>query len=167
MFREEIDENQIKDILKPFKQENWKKLLKREKKAMVMEFANYQNRILKIENKPKIKYYSEKNDPYISENTEGSCGYYSEGTKTVYINTTCLKDNLLIVEVVAHEYRHCYQHEKANNPKNGTDKLWRENLDNFLSPIKCALENYQSQPTEIDAKDWGEKFATILNGLEL
>ena len=37
-------------------------------------------------------------------------------------------------DTIAHESRHCWQHERADNPQTGQDQQFKENFDNYIRP---------------------------------
>ena len=63
---------------------------------------------------------------------------------TIYINRYTTGDAAETVDTVAHESRHCWQYERAENPQTEQDYALKENLEHYTSPDE-DLEGYLNQ----------------------
>ncbi|HTK09754.1 MAG TPA: hypothetical protein VL485_21460, partial [Ktedonobacteraceae bacterium] len=101
-------------------------------------------------------------------------GYFREenGTKFVTINHTALGSDEYseeeVLEALAHEVRHSYQHDMMlQDPatQSASDRelaqKWRENNENYNNG-EDDLETYKNQPVEVDAREWAVAFMTKL-----
>jgi len=95
---------------------------------------------------------------------EGCYGYRnSEG---ITINSACFESGDLselreLVDTLAHEHRHEYQHEAIANPERfgiSEEKAleWQQNFDDYISDIDDP-EGYWNQPVERDAREFADK----------
>ena len=64
-------------------------------------------------------------------------------------------DSAETADTIAHESRHCWQHERADNPQIEEDYEFRENFDNYIRPEDDFYE-YQNQPVEVDAREYAQ-----------
>lgn len=68
-----------------------------------------------------------------------------------------------LVEAVAHEGRHAYQHYAVDNPGFHPDaeevERWRHNFDDVLSAEEYGYQRYRTQPIEVDASEYAEAVA--------
>ena len=69
-----------------------------------------------------------------------------------------------IVDTIAHETWHAYQHQRANILENKHDYLYKLNFDNYISPTslgdgKCLFfTDYQEQLVEAEARAFASLF---------
>jgi hypothetical protein len=97
-------------------------------------------------------------------------GVYSPGiifglfrSMTVDIDNVKGNDPFTILDTVAHETRHQYQHYLVEHPdqrpadiSEDQIKAWKENFDNYKR-AEDDFEAYRNQPVEKDAREFGEK----------
>lgn len=97
-------------------------------------------------------------------------GSYSPGiifglfsSMTVDIDNVKDNDPFSLLDTVAHETRHQYQHYLVDNPDKRPDnisedqiKAWKENFNNYMK-FEDDVEAYRNQPVEKDAREFGEK----------
>lgn len=102
--------------------------------------------------------------PVVVANIPGENGHYDPITRSITLNPTRLGDSkfrLNLVDTIAHEGRHAYQHyaiEHAGfHPKEDEVKVWRENMKpgNYIDGKKEGLLAYRLQPVEADAWRYG------------
>ena len=119
-----VDEAKVAEVLSPFKQDNWEQLSINEQKQAVEKLADYNAEILGIEDKPRIVYY----------NVDDPCNFggYSEKQNTIYINEYNMHDAAETADTISHEYRHKYQHERANKLETQKDLEFKEGFDNYI-----------------------------------
>ena len=142
-----VDEAKAAEILSPFKQGNWEQLSIKEQKQAVVKLADYNAEILGVEDKPRIVYY----------NAEDPCdfGGYSAKQNAIYINEYNMHDAAETADTISHEYRHKYQHERAEKLETERDLEFKDGFDNYI----CAEDDYQgykNQLVESDARDYAQ-----------
>ena len=147
---------QADQVLRDFKGENWEQLSLDDRKNAIYGLADYNAGTLGLENKPGIEYYNNE-DP-------GDFGGYSEADNVIYINEYNLYDSVETADTIAHEMRHCYQHERAMNPASEQDHLFRENFNNYI-PAQRDYDAYQQQLVESDAREYAQQFKDHINRL--
>ncbi len=142
-----IDEAKAAEVLSPFKQGNWEQLSVKEQKQAVEKLANYNAEILGVEDKPRIVYY----------NTEDPCdfGGYSAKQNAIYINEYNMYDAAETADTISHEYRHKYQHERADKLETERDLEFKEGFDNYIR-AEDDYQGYKEQLVESDARDYAQ-----------
>lgn len=148
-----IDEAKASEVLSPFKQEKWEQLSVQEKKQAVEKLADYNAEILGIEDKPQIVFFNKPPKDGMIER-----GYYDPNNNSIFINEHCLNDSANIADTVSHEYRHKYQHQRADILENERDLAFRENFDNYQSAGNdyASYLAYRNQLVEVDARAYGQ-----------
>ena len=142
-----IDETRAEAVLEQFDQNTWEQLTVREQKKAIDELADYNADLLGVEDKPQIIYYN------IEDPTD--FGGYSEELNAIYINEYNLGDAEETVDTISHEYRHKYQHERAERLENERDLEFKESFDNYIRP-EDDFAAYQDQLVEADAREYAE-----------
>ena len=142
-----VDEAKVAEVLSPFKQDNWEQLSINEQKQAVEKLADYNAEILGIEDKPRIVYY----------NVDDPCNFggYSEKQNTIYINEYNMHDAAETADTISHEYRHKYQHERANKLETQKDLEFKEGFDNYIY-AEDDYQGYKEQLIESDARDYAQ-----------
>jgi len=148
-----VDEAKASEVLSPFKQEKWEQLSVQEKKQAVEKLADYNAEILGVEDNPKIVFFNKPPKDGMVER-----GYYDQNNNSIFINEYCLNDSESIADTVSHEYRHKYQHQRADKLENERDLAFRENFDNYQSPGNdyASYMAYRNQLVEVDARAYGQ-----------
>ena len=139
--------SETRENLGAFEQNKWDNLSQVEKEQAVEELRDSIAEDLQLENKPNIAYYNNE-DP-------GDYGGYAASTNTIYINRSNMGDAAETADTIAHESRHCWQHERADNPQTEQDYQFKENFDDYVRPEDDFYE-YQNQPVEADARDYAQ-----------
>lgn len=142
-----IDETRTESVLERFDQNTWEQLTVREQKKSIEDLAEYNADLLGVEDKPQIIYYN------IEDPTD--FGGYSEELNAIYINEYNIGDAEETVDTISHEYRHKYQHERAEKLENERDLEFKENFDNYIRP-EDDFAAYQDQLVEADAREYAE-----------
>ena len=142
-----IDEAKASEILSPFKQEKWEQLSVQEQKQAIEKLADYNAEILGVEDKPRIVYY----------NAEDPCDYggYSAKQNTIYINEYNMNDAAETADTISHEYRHKYQHERADKLETERDLEFKEGFDNYIR-AEDDYRGYKEQLVESDARAYAQ-----------
>lgn len=141
------DEEKAAEILSPFNQKSWDKLTVSEQKQAVARLADYNAEILGVEDKPKIVYYNVE-DPK-------DFGGYSEKYNVIFINEYNMGDAAETADTISHEYRHKYQHERAEKLENERDLSFKEGFDNYVAP-EDDYRRYRDQAVEADARAYAD-----------
>lgn len=142
-----IDEAKASEVLSPFKQGNWEHLTIQEQKQAVEKLADYNAELLGVEGKPKIIYYK----------TEDPCdfGGYSAKQNAIYINEYNMHDAAETADTISHEYRHKYQHERAEKLETERDLEFKEGSDNYIR-AEDDYQGYKEQLVEADARAYAQ-----------
>ncbi len=148
-----VDEAKASEVLSPFKQDNWEQLSVKEQKQAVEKLADYNAEILGVEDKPQIVFFNKPPKDVMIER-----GYYDPNNNSIFINEHCLNDSTGIADTVSHEYRHKYQHQRADKLENERDLAFRENFDNYQSAGNdyASYSAYRNQLVEVDARAYGQ-----------
>ena len=139
--------NETRECLGAFAPEKWDDLPQVEKEQALETLRDHIANDLGIQNKPQIEYY---NNPDKSD-----FGGYAASTNTIYINRFNMDDAKETADTVAHETRHCWQHERADDPKTEQDLRFKDNFDDYIQP-EDDFAAYQAQPVESDARAYAE-----------
>lgn len=142
-----IDETKAKEVLSEFQQERWEKLTVEEQKEAIEKLGDYNAEILGVEEKPSIIYY-EKRDP-------SAFGGFSERENAIYINEYNMGNASETADTISHEYRHCYQHMRAEKLENERDFAFKEGFENYIRP-EDDYAGYKEQLVEADAREYAE-----------
>ena len=145
--------SETRENLGAFEQNNWDNLSQVEKEQAVEILRDSIAEDLQLENKPNIAYYNNE-DP-------GDHGGYAASNNTIYINRFNMGDAAETADTVAHESRHCWQHERADNPQTEQDQQFKENFDDYTRP-EDNFEEYLNQPVEQDARDYAEQVRDLI-----
>jgi len=145
--------SETRENLGAFEQTNWDNLSQSEKEQAVEKLRDSIAEDLQLENKPNIAYYNNED--------RGDYGGYAASTNTIYINRYNMGDATETVDTIAHESRHCWQHERADNPQTEQDYRFKENFDNYVRPEDDYRE-YKNQIVESDARE----YATLVREAE-
>lgn len=158
-----VDESKAAEVLSPFKQGNWEQLSINEQKQAIEKLADYNAEILGVEDKPRIVFF---NKPPQDGKIER--GNYDPTNNSIFINEYCLNDSAGIADTVSHEYRHKYQHLRADKLENERDLAFRENFDNYQSPGNdyASYSAYRNQLVEVDARAYGQAIKDKITSTE-
>lgn len=159
-FEDEFDfdfelDNEIQVVLDRFGAAQWERLTDSEKVEAIKELAAVIDKKLGIEENPEIQFYNGR---------DGSCGAYVPGENKVEINRNTMDDPREVVDTVAHEMRHAYQHQRAGLQETWQDMLYKINFENYISPIPLAdgkylfFTDYQDQLVEVEARAFANIF---------
>lgn len=137
--------NEVKDSLENFNQERWERMSPEEQKEAITELRDCVATDLELDNKPEVKFYD------VPDSTD--FGGYSAKENAIYINEYNMGEARETADTIAHESRHCWQHERAENPQTEQDYEFKENFEDYVSPSDDYQE-YKNQPVEVDAKQY-------------
>lgn len=138
----------------------WNELSEEEKADMLQELSDSISELLCIEESPLVAYY---------EGDLGDCGFYSYMDNTVNLNTIYFNTPEKLIEIVSHEIRHAYQHQRAEICENYVDMLYKCNFDNYILPVPLPdgtylfFTDYQDQFVETEARAYSKAFMEAIN----
>lgn len=150
-----ISGTEVQIVLDRFGAAKWERLTDSAKVEAIQELATVIGKKLRIEEKPEIQFYSDR---------DGSCGAYVPGDNKVEINRNIMNDPKEVIDTVAHEMRHAYQHQRAGLQETWQDMLYKINFENYISPIPLAdgkylfFTDYQDQLVEAEARAFANIF---------
>lgn len=153
-FEFELDD-EIQSVLACFDSGKWEKSSQKEKMAAIGELAAVIGKRLGLDETPFIRVYA---------GLDSSCGAYLPAENAIEINSSILFDAKEVVDTVAHEIRHAYQHQRAMCQETLQDKLYQLNFENYISPIPLAdgkylfFTDYQDQLVEAEARAFANIF---------
>ena len=156
-FDFEISDDII-ELLQKIKGSEWAYLDDAEKADTIEALSDKISEMLGLKERPDISYYdADKND----------CGVYNQATHSVELNRSLLNDPDELIDTIAHELRHAYQHQKAMIPESELDLLYRVNFDNYISPLPLGdgkflfFTDYQDQLVEVEARAFAKQFSKM------
>ena len=147
-------DTRLQEIMTEFEGEKWDKLSESEKIEVMDTLVSYLCDVLGIENKPALRFF---------EDDENICGAFNPQTNTIDVNKNTLNNPKEIVDTLAHEARHAYQHQRAAIGETDTDKLYAFNFANYISPSmidNCYIFfwDYEEQFVEAEARAFANLF---------
>lgn len=146
---------ELRDNLDEFAPQRWEHLSIDEKLQNINKFSETLAKKLSLKEPPAIMLFP---------GPEGSCGAYNPTTNTVTINHTLFSDPVELVDTIAHETWHAYQHQRANMMENKQDYLYKLNFSNYISPQALGdgkylfFPDYQQQLVEAEARAFANIF---------
>lgn len=143
----EIDSN-LEKSLKPFEQENWDNLNLEQREKAIYDLRDAISDNLDIQNIPDVSFYSNEDLT--------DYGGYSYANNTIYINESNINDSKETADTIAHESRHCWQHEYADKSDSSLAQEFRENFDDYIRP-EDDYRGYKNQPVEADAREYASE----------
>lgn len=144
----------LKRSLEPFNQSKWDIMSFDERKEAVAKLANSVAKDLGLENQPDVKYY-QSDEP-------GDFGGFSASENSIYINANNMDDAVETADTIAHESRHCWQHEYAEKSDSALAQEFRENFEDYVRP-EDDYRGYKNQPVEKDARDYASGVTSIID----
>lgn len=152
--------SELKDLLKSkrYSKKTWKKATVVEREQILKDLFEEMQDIYGVSLK-KIEF-----TPIESEPGYTIYGYYEDTSKLICINSDLLSKSSnydKIMDTMAHEMRHAYQHAVVDNPEKykvdeKTVDEWSENFNDYKTTDVDGYAAYRDQPIEKDAR----KFAS-------
>ena len=139
--------DELKNALEPFEQSNWDNMSPEQQKEAVSELRDSVADDLGLQEKPTVKYYNNDDDT--------DFGGYSPSENAIYINEHNMGDAKETADTIAHESRHCWQHDIADNSDNPQAQAFKENFDDYIRP-EDDYRGYRNQPVEADAREYAK-----------
>ena len=148
----------IVELLQDIKDIEWIYLDEDEKMDMIDSLSGKISKMLELKEQPDVIYYDADAD---------DCGSYNRATNSIELNRCLLFDPGELIDTIAHELRHAYQHQKAMAPESRIDLLYRINFENYISPICLGdgkflfITDYQDQLVEVEARAFAKQFSGV------
>lgn len=153
-FDFEIDKG-LQSILEQFDSPEWSSYSDDEKLGIIEQFVTALADRLGINDVPEIAFF---------EGAPTSLGAFSPADNCVNINADLLTHPQVLKEVIPHEMRHAYQHQRADIQETWMDLLYFINFDNYISPVRLSdstclyFADYQGQLVEAEARAFANLF---------
>ena len=153
-FDFELDD-EIQTVLDRFGASKWERMSDSERTEAISDLAAVIGKKLGINEIPEIQFH---------DSRDGACGAYLPGENKIEINRNTMSDPREVVDTVAHEMRHVYQHQRACLQETWLDTLYKVNFENYISPIPLAdgkylfFTDYQDQLVEAEARAFANIF---------
>ncbi len=145
----------LSEGLEDFNDDKWSRMTEAEQIKTIKDFSSALSEKLGLVSPPTIAFFNGPRD---------SCGAYNPGTNGITINRALFDDPAEIVDTIAHETWHAYQHQRANILENKHDYLYKLNFDNYISPTSLGdgkylfFTDYQEQLVEAEARAFASLF---------
>lgn len=163
-FEDELDidfeiNDKLSAILEKFKADEWKTLDVADKLPVIKEFVNALGKELGLDKIPDILLADDEDDAY---------GFFDARNNSIVLNSNFFSDASELVNTIAHEVRHAYQHMRADILDTWEDALYKVNFDNYISPIPLPeggwlfFTDYLHQYVEVDARAFASIFTEAI-----
>lgn len=156
-FDFEISDDII-ELIQKIKSFEWSYLDEDEKDDVIESLAKKISDFLELDDRTDISYY---------DADENDCGAYNQATNSIELNRNLLRNPVELIDTIAHELRHAYQHQKAMNPESLLDTLYRVNFENYISPVCLGdgkflfFTDYHDQLVEVEARAFAKQFTKM------
>lgn len=153
-FDFDIDKG-LQSVLKQLDSPEWSNLTDDEKIDVIDQFVGVLADRLDIKDIPEVVFF---------EGAPTSLGAFSPADNCVKINADLLNHPQVLKEVIPHEMRHAYQHQRADIQETWMDLLYFINFDNYISPVRLSdstclyFTDYQGQLVEAEARAFANLF---------
>lgn len=153
-FDFDVNDSDVSELIKAFCPDMWDTLDETERKEIIAKLANTVGEKLGIECMPSIEFY---------EAEKCDCGAFCPDRNVICINSCNFDNPQEILDTVAHEVRHAYQFQRAQNPKEEIDYLYAYNFENYITPYVTDggyvnFTDYQDQLIEAEARAFANLF---------
>lgn len=155
LFDFEIDES-IRAILDKFDPAEWDTLTDQERVEIINQFVNVLADKLALENVPEVVFF---------DGAPTSLGAFSPSTHRMELNATLLDHPDVLRNVIPHEMRHAYQHQRADAQETWMDFLYLINFNNYITPVRLGdntclyYTDYHDQLVEAEARAFANLFS--------
>ena len=142
--------------LEKFKPNNWEQLDTDEKHDAIKELVKCISDLQGLPDVPEVEFL---------DDGDNSCGFYSERGNYIGINENYLEDANEIVDTIAHETRHAYQHYRAELLEEPQDQIYKFNFEHYIAPeydengFCVNFFDYYDQYVEAEARAFASRFA--------
>ena len=149
------DEATLK-ALERFQPDNWELLDTNERQDAVRELVKSISDMQGLSEVPEVEFI---------DDGDNSCGFYSERGNYIGINERYLDDPKEIVDTIAHETRHAYQHYRGEVLETPVDEIYKFNFEHYIAPeydengFCTNFFDYYDQYVEVEARAFANEFA--------
>jgi uncharacterized membrane protein YheB (UPF0754 family) len=150
--------DRVKSVLEKFKSEEWETLDTKKQMSAVKDLAKAIGKELQIDKLPKVELRSE----------DETYGAFDATMNKIALNAKYLDDPVEVVNTVAHELRHAYQHMRAEILETREDALYKLNFENYISPRALPgggyvfFTDYLGQYVEVDARAFANQLTEAM-----
>ena len=143
--------------LEKFQPNNWERLDTDEKHEAIKKLVKCISDLQGLPDIPEVEFL---------DDGDNSCGFYSERGNYIGINENYLEDAKEIVDTVAHEARHAYQHYRAELLKEPQDQIYKFNFEHYIAPeydengFCVNFFDYYDQYVEAEARAFASRFSS-------
>jgi hypothetical protein len=151
---------QIKSVLEKFKSEEWGKMDTKEQMSVVRELVKTIGKELQLDKLPEVEL--------LSDGDEDAYGLFDAISNKIILNPKYFDDPGELVNTVAHELRHAYQHMRAEMLETKEDALYKINFENYISPLPLPgggylfYVDYLDQYVEVEARMFANLFTEAM-----
>lgn len=148
-------DDSTRDVLERFQPDNWETLDIDERHDAIKELVKCISDLLGIPEVPDVVFW---------DDGDNSCGFYSERGNYIGINENYLDDANELIDTIAHETRHAYQHYRAELSETPQDEIYRFNFEHYIAPEYdsggyCVnYFDYYDQYIEAEARAFAKQF---------
>ncbi len=163
-FEDEFDidfniSDKLSAILKKFRTEDWEAMDIKDKMPVIKELINVLGKELGLDKVVELLISDDKNDVY---------GFFDARNNTIMLNSNYFDNASELVDTIAHELRHAYQHMRAEVLDTWEDALFKVNFENYISPLPLPeggnlfFWDYYHQYVETDARTFANIFTEAM-----
>jgi hypothetical protein len=151
---------QIKSVLEKFKSEEWGEMDTKEQMSAVRELVKTIGKELQLDRLPEVEL--------LSDGDEEAYGLFDAISNKIILNPKYFDDPGELVNTVAHELRHAYQHMRAEMLETKEDALYKINFENYISPLPLPgggylfYVDYLDQYVEVEARMFANLFTEAM-----
>lgn len=151
--------DRIMVVLDKFRAEVWKTVDSTDRISAIREMVKTVGKEMGLDKLPEI---------LISEDEDDAYGFYDPEKNVIMLNGNFLSDPTELVNTIAHELRHAYQHLRAEILETWEDALYKVNFENYISPQPLPaggclfFTDYMDQYVEVDARAFANLFTEAM-----
>lgn len=151
--------DRIMTVLEKFKSEGWNTLDTKEQMSAIRDLVKAIGKELQIDKLPGIEILEDEDDAY---------GFFDAISNKIVLNPKYFDNPVELVNTVAHELRHAYQHMRAEVLDTWEDALYKVNFENYISPLPLPgggylfFVDYLNQYVEVDARAFANLFTEAM-----
>lgn len=148
----------ILSLLENFTPDKWESMNDSGRIESLNELAQAIGKALGIKDIPEINI-AEADDRY---------GFFDPNNNSITLNIEFIHDPIELINTLAHEFRHAYQHMRAEILETREDALFKVNFDNYITPVPLPeggwlfFTDYYNQYLEVDARAFADKFTEAM-----
>lgn len=141
--------DRLSKVIEKFKVSNWEDLDINAKLPVIKELIDAIGDELGLNKIPELVIAEDKDDAY---------GAYDARNNSVTLNGNYLNNASELVNTIAHELRHAFQHMRAELLETWEDAIYKANFDNYIYPVALPaggwlfFTDYMDQYVEVEAR---------------